>query len=287
MLGIIGGTGLYQLDGMGAVTRKAVDTPYGPPSSEITLGEVNSARLAFLPRHGEHHSLLPSEVNYRANIYALKSIGVTEIISVTAVGSLIADMAPGDLALVNQYIDFTRGRRSASFFGDGLVAHISSAEPICPRLSERIFRRATDSAMGGVALHRGAVYGCVEGPRLGTRAESFMLKNAGCTLVGMTGVPEAFLAREAQICYASIAVVTDYDSWLEDPLEHVSLEKVLALYRKRLDTVKKLLLASLEGADGGSAMRECGCRSALREAVLTPTEKLSPSRRAQLEMLRA
>lgn len=238
MLGVIGGTGLYRMEALTEVQKVTVDTPFGKPSAEITLGSYEGQRVAFLPRHGLHHELLPSEINYRANIWALKSLGVKRAVSVSAVGSLEASIRPGDLALPSQYIDWTSGQRRSTFFGEGLVAHISTAEPTCAKLTNMIQQAAAETQ---VTLHTGKTYGCIEGPRLGTRAESFMLKNNGCHLVGMTNVPEVFLAKEAQMAYCTLAVVTDYDCWLEDPNEHVSVDKVMALYMGSIEKVQKIL----------------------------------------------
>lgn len=282
MIGIIGGTGLYQLEGLSDIESLAVDTPFGEPSAPVTIGSLNGQRVAFLPRHGLHHQILPSEINFRANIWALKQVGVRKVFSVSAVGSLAEEIAPGHLAIPHQYIDFTRGRRVPTFFGNGIVGHISSAEPACASLV---------SAVGRVAeslkekIHLKKTYACVEGPRLGTRAESHFLRKAGCDLVGMTAVPEVFLAREAQLCYCTISVVTDYDCWLDDPNQHVSVEQVIALYQATIGRVKGLLSGILGSAREISST--CPCRSALKGALLTSEEILSPSQRQFLSVLRA
>jgi len=238
MLGVIGGTGLYKMEALQSIQKKLVETPFGKPSAEIVLGDYEGNKIAFLPRHGNHHELLPSEINYRANVWALKSLGVKRIVSVSAVGSLQAEIRPGELAIPSQYVDWTSGRRASTFFGDGIVAHISSAEPTCSSLTQVILESARALK---IPIHSGKTYVCVEGPRLGTRAESFFLKNNGGHLVGMTNVPEVFLCREAQISYCTLAVVTDYDCWMEDPEQHVSVDKVMALYMKSIDTVQSLL----------------------------------------------
>jgi 5'-methylthioadenosine phosphorylase len=203
MLGIIGGTGLYKIDGLSKISTRTVHTPFGSPSADTVIGELDGQRIAFLPRHGLHHQILPSEINFRANIWALKSVGVRKIISVSAVGSLRKEIRPGDLAILAQYFDWTHGTRIGTFFGDGLVAHVSTARPACPALMTRI---AQTAAKNGMQIHMGKTYGCVQGPRLGTMAESHFLRSAGCDLVGMTNIPEAFLAREAQLCYSTIAI---------------------------------------------------------------------------------
>ncbi len=280
MIGIIGGTGLYKMDGINNVLSRSIDTPFGAPSAEISIGDLAGKKIAFLPRHGSDHQILPSEINYRANIWALKSVGVRQIISVSAVGSLREEVCPGDLAMPSQYFDWTRGRRIGSFFGQGLVAHVSTAQPSCPTLSKLI---QECSGQADIPIHGSKTYACVEGPRLGTRAESLFLRQAGCDLVGMTNVPEVFLAREAQICYCTIAVATDYDCWLDDPSQHVSVEKVIELYGKNIGRVQALLKKVVESE---SSHTECSCRSALKFAVMTNESVLSQEQRQILAFLK-
>lgn len=276
MLGIIGGTGLYKMEGLQVTETREVETPFGKPSAPLVLGKLETQPVAFLPRHGNHHELLPSEIGFRANIWALKAVGVRRVISVSAVGSLVQEIAPGDLAIPNQYFDWTKGKRAASFFGEGLSAHISTAEPVCPRLAAGMFRAAQRA---DVKTHTGMTYACVEGPRLGTRAESFFLRGAGCHLVGMTNIPEAFLAREAQLCYCTVAIATDYDCWMDDPAQHVSTEKVLELYAKTLGHVKTALRNFLRepGTDGTA----CRCREALKGALITDESGI-PRKQAEI-----
>lgn len=280
MIGIIGGTGLYKIDGINNVLSRAIDTPFGAASAEIIIGEIAGKKIAFLPRHGSNHQILPSEINYRANIWALKSVGVRQIISVSAVGSLREEVRPGDLAMPSQYFDWTRGRRIGSFFGQGLVAHVSTAQPSCPTLSKLV---QDCSGQADIPIHGSKTYACVEGPRLGTKAESLFLRQAGCDLVGMTNVPEVFLAREAQICYCTIAVATDYDCWLDDPSQHVSVEKVIELYGKNIGRVQALLKKVVECE---SSHTECCCRSALKFAVMTNESVLSQEQRQILAFLK-
>ena len=280
MIGIIGGTGLYKIDGISDVSSRNIDTPFGAPSAEILTGELAGKKVAFLPRHGSDHQILPSEINYRANIWALKSVGVRRIISVSAVGSLREEVHPGDLAIPSQYFDWTRGRRIGSFFGQGLVAHVSTAQPSCTTLSKII---QNCSRQADVSIHSSKTYACVEGPRLGTRAESLFLRQAGCDLVGMTNVPEVFLAREAQICYCTIAVATDYDCWLDDPSQHASVEKVIELYGKNIGRVQTLLKKVVEQEDNSS---ECSCHSALKFAVMTKESVLTQEQRQILAFLK-
>jgi 5'-methylthioadenosine phosphorylase len=268
MLAIIGGTGFYQIDGLEIKSEHAVDTPFGNPSAPIVRAVFNGRDLLFIPRHGRSHQYLPHEINYRANILALKKTGATRIISVSATGSLQEAIHPGELVIPSQYLDWTRGRRQGSFFGDGLAAHISTAEPVCSRLTQWI---ADHAQTMNLPLHTGKTYACVEGPRLGTKAESRFLRLAGCDLVGMTNVPEAFLAKEAQMCYAAICIITDYDCWKEDPSHHASLASVLARYAESIQKVQALLHAVL-GADLPPAHPDC--RTSLKDAVITADDQI-------------
>lgn len=283
MLALIGGSGIYDLPGIGSGEETTVETPYGAPSAPFRIGTTSRDQpVVFLARHGTSHEFLPHEVNYRANIWALKSLGVTRIIGISAVGSLRQELKPGDLCLPDQYFDFVKGPRDKSFFGGGLAAHVSTAEPTCPLLSTALTEAGKKI---GIDVQGGVTYGCVDGPRLGTRAESFFLKNAaGCDLVGMTNVPEAFLAREAQICYSTIAVVTDYDCWLDDPAQHVTVEQVISRYGASLEKAKRLLAAFMDNDSGHG--QDCGCRHALQSAVMTPEAALGADNKALLELLR-
>lgn len=278
-IGIIGGTGLYRMDGLEVNETRELDTPFGQPSSPVMLGRLGGKPVAFLARHGLRHHLLPSEINFRANIWALKSVGVRTVIGVSAVGSLREEIRPGDLALPAQYLDFTKGRRAGSFFGQGVVAHVSTAHPTCATTSALLARSAAALDM---PLHRDKTYACVEGPRLGTRAESLWLRAAGADLVGMTNVPEAFLALEAQLGYCTVAVATDYDCWLEDPAQHVSLEQVMRQFHDSLTRVQRLIARAVgEYHDD----EERPCRQALRAAVITPRDALTEAQRAILDFL--
>ena len=279
MIGIIGGTGLYRMDGLEVTETREVDTPFGRPSSPVMLGRLGGRPVGFLARHGLRHDLLPSEINFRANIWALKSVGARTLIGVSAVGSLREEIRPGDLALPSQYLDFTKGLRAASFFGNGLVAHVSTAHPTCAHTAALIARVA-DSI--GQPIHRDKTYACVEGPRLGTRAESFWLRGAGADLVGMTNVPEAFLALEAQVGYCVITVATDYDCWLDDPSQHVSAEQVIGQFKESLGRVQKLIAkAAVEYEEDESRP----CRQALKSAMLTPRDPLTAGQKELLDFL--
>ena len=280
MLAIIGGTGIYQIEGLEVTQEHKVDTPFGAPSAAIRQGTYLGKELFFLPRHGDNHQLIPSEINYRANIWALKSLGVTQIVGLSAVGSLQQEIEPGDLAIPAQYFDFIKGNREKTFFGNGLVAHVSTAQPSCSALADAIGAAASKL---NIRLHQNKTYACVDGPRLGTRAESLFLKNAaGCDLVGMTNVPEAFLAREAQICYCTIGITTDYDCWQDDPSQHVSVEQVISRYGQSLEQAKHVLKRFIAES---KQTEDCECRSALKTAVLTPKELLSPEAEELLEVL--
>lgn len=280
MLAIIGGTGLYELDGMQVQQRLDEDTPFGRPSGAIVRGLLGGRELLFLARHGSGHRLLPHEVNYRANLYALKRAGATQILGFSAVGSLVQEIAPGDLAMPTQYFDWTRGGRARSFFGEGVAAHVSTAEPVSRNLVDWV---AAMAAQKGIRLHRDVTYACVEGPRLGTRAESLFMRQVGCQLVGMTNVPEVFLAREAQICYATVCIATDYDCWMDDPAMHVSVGAILATYRESLARARTLLDALLAAP---LPAEEPAIRGALRHAMLTTDEALNDAQREWLAVLR-
>ncbi len=280
MLAIIGGTGLYDLAGMETLERIDAETPFGTPSGTVLRGHVGGGSpVLFLARHGAGHRLLPHEVNYRANIFALKRAGATLVLGVSAVGSLAEHIAPGDLAMPEQYVDWTRGGRAGTFFGGGVAAHVSTANPVSAALVDA----ASASAQAlGITLHRGLTYACVEGPRLGTRAESHLLRQVGCHLVGMTNVPEVFLAREAQMAYATVGIVTDYDCWMDDPARHVSVDGIFELYGRSLVKARALLDHLLAQAP---VTPEPAIRSALAGAVLTPAEAVTPSQRSWLDVL--
>lgn len=279
ILSIIGGTGLYQLDSLQNIKEHNVHTPFGEPSAKIIEGDVKGQRVLFLPRHGNKHQFLPHEVNYRANIWALKFLGAQTILSVSATGSLREDYKPGDLALVSQYFDHTRGKRSSSFFGEGVTGHMMSAKPTCPALKADIIEAAKD-----VNIHKDAVYACVEGPRLGTQAESFFLKNAvKADVVGMTNVPEVFLAREAQMGYVTLAIVTDYDCWMEDESKHADIEEIFKTYGQSIGKVKNIIENI---CTNGITQTPDWIRTAIKYSILTPDEALSEKQKEWLSVLR-
>ncbi|MFZ1891487.1 MAG: S-methyl-5'-thioadenosine phosphorylase [Formosimonas sp.] len=281
MLAIIGGTGIYKIDGLDVIDELTVETPFGDPSAPIVVAKYLNKELLFLPRHGTQHQLLPHEINYRANIFALKKLGAKQVLGFSATGSLREDIHPGEFAIPAQYFDFIKGNREKTFFGEGVSAHISTAEPTCPDLTQWVARQAKEM---GITLHTGKTYACVDGPRLGTKAESHFLRMAGCDLVGMTNVPEVFLAREAQMNYATIGMVTDYDCWMEDPQHHVSVSTVISRYGESLQKAQQLLLALLatELPPINAASRE-----SLTGAVLTPEAAIPESKRELLKVLKA
>jgi 5'-methylthioadenosine phosphorylase len=273
MIGIIGGTGLYQMDELQVTGVREVTTPFGPPSSPVVLGMLQGRNVAFLARHGLHHDLLPGEINYRGNIWALKSVGVRTILGVSAVGSLREEIRPGDLVLPNQFLDFTKGLRASTFFGRGLVAHVSMANPTCGSTVALVAKAARALEL---SIHEEKTHAVIEGPRFGTRAESNFLRNSDADLVGMTTVPEVFLAVEAQLGYCMIGVATDYDCWLDDPKAHVSAMEVTKLFRGNLERVQQLL-AHVVADYQDDETRDC--RRSLDGAIITPRERMTPEQR--------
>lgn len=274
---IIGGSGLYQMDGLSGVKEVSPDTPYGRPSDAILLGELSGVPVAFLPRHGLGHRISPTELPVRANIYALKTLGVERVISVSAVGSLKEEVHPLDLVVPDQLIDRTR-QRASTFFGDGLVAHISFADPFCLDLSTAL---ADTAAEVGATVHRGGTYVVMEGPAFSTRAESLLYRSWGASVIGMTALPEAKLAREAEMCYAILACATDYDCWHETE-EAVSVEMVIANLSKNVATSKEILRRLLTNLN---PERTCACASALKSAMITDRSAISQATRKRLAPL--
>lgn len=266
-IGIIGGSGLYEMEGLGNIDEVHVETPFGAPSDAIITGTLGDARLAFLPRHGRGHRILPSEINFRANLYALKKLGCEWVISVSAVGSMKEHIAPGDVVIVDQFIDRTK-QRPSTFFGDGCVGHISFADPICSHLAAHLADAAEST--GRVKVHRGGTYICIEGPQFSTRAESFLYRSWGVDVIGMTNVPEAKLAREAELCYATLALPTDYDCWHEEE-EAVSVEAVIETLKKNVEKAKEILKATIARIP---KERTCACKDVLRYAVMTDPQKI-------------
>ena len=278
-IGIIGGSGLYQLDSLQNPEWVSVTSPWGTPSDQILTGVLDGVPMAFLPRHGRGHVHAPSDVPYRANIDALKRLGVTDVISVSACGSFREEMAPGDFVIVDQFIDRTRGRAS-SFFGSGCVAHVSLAHPTCPRLSAAC---ADAARAAGVTVHEGGTYLAMEGPQFSTLAESRMYREVwGCDVIGMTNMPEAKLAREAELCYASVAMVTDYDCWHPDH-DQVDVAQVIATLGGNAAHARALVagLPSRLGAERAPCPH--GCDRALEHAIMTSPDKRDPDLVARLD----
>lgn len=279
MLAIIGGTGLYNLPDLVVEETIDTDTPFGQPSGAVLKGRYHDNAVLFLARHGKGHRLLPHEVNYRANIFALKRAGATQLLGFSAVGSLREAFEPGDLVMPSQYFDWTRGRREHTFFGNGIATHVSTAHPVSSALVNAV--QAAGQRIGQT-VKQGATYACIEGPRLGTQAESRFLRQSGCDLVGMTNVPEVFLAREAQIAYATVGMVTDYDCWLDDPALHVSATGIFELYGQTLAKAARVLDALLQAP---LPQPEPEIRQALSKAMLTPYAGLSETQREWMDVL--
>ncbi len=271
VIGIIGGSGVYDIEGLTNKRWERIDSPFGAPSDELLLGELNGQPMVFLPRHGRGHKIPPSDINFRANIDALKRAGVTEVISVSAVGSLREHLRPGMFVIVDQFIDRTFAR-DKSFFGTGLVAHVSMAHPVCHRLGDHIEAAAREA---GIEVARGGTYLVMEGPQFSSLAESELYRSWNCDVIGMTNMPEAKLAREAELCYATVAMVTDFDCWHpnHDDVTVDAIVKVLLANADNARTMVKTLAPRLQ-ADAGAAT--CGCRTALEHALITPPEARDP-----------
>ncbi len=276
-IGIIGGSGLYEMGGMTKIEDVKVSTPFGEPSDAVVLGNLGGVNVAFIPRHSQGHRISPSELPSKANIYALKSLGVERIISVNAVGSLKEEIEPLDIVIPDQLIDRTKGRAS-TFFTDGIVGHISFAEPFCPVLSQVSFEASTKV---GAKVHRGGTCLVMEGPQLSTKAESQLYRSWGADVIGMTALPEAKLAREAEICYVALALVTDYDCW-HPTYESVTTDMILTNLRKGIDSVQRILTLLLPSIP---EQQDCACAGALRHAIATETKYISEEKRKELELL--
>jgi 5'-methylthioadenosine phosphorylase len=271
VVGVIGGSGLYDIEGLADVRHERVETPFGPPSDEFVIGTLEGQKIVFLPRHGRGHTLSPSALNFRANIDAMKRLGVTEIISLSAVGSLREDLIPGDFVIVDQFIDHTFAREK-SFFEEGCVAHVSMAEPICGRLGNKIESAATDA---GIAMKRGGTYLVMEGPQFSTRAESMLYRQWGCDVIGMTNMPEAKLAREAEMCYATVAMVTDFDCWYDDH-DAVSVDAVIKVLVANADKARTLVRTVTPSLTDRKTACEAGCHTALDTALITAPDARDP-----------
>ncbi|HKH48135.1 MAG TPA: S-methyl-5'-thioadenosine phosphorylase [Thermoanaerobaculia bacterium] len=273
-IGVIGGSGLYAMEGLQVIEERRIETPFGDPSEAYVIGELEGRRIAFLPRHGRGHRLLPSELNYRANIFGLKLLGVEQIVSVSAVGSMKIEYKPTDIVVPDQFFDRTRGRAN-TFFGDGLVAHVSLAKPICPRLVDP-FCDAARAA--GATVHRGGTYLNMEGPQFSTRAESEVYRSWGIDIIGMTNLTEARLAREAEICYASLSMVTDYDCWHESDVTGQEVMAVISQNVKMAQEVVRQLVRTLPERPAG-----CLCARALAESLITERALIPATTKKKLQ----
>ena len=278
-VGVIGGSGLYEIEGMSDLEEVSPETPFGKPSDTIMVGTLSGVRVAFLPRHGRGHRISPSELPARANVWAMKALGVTHLISISAVGSLREGFAPRDIVIPSQLIDRTRGIRPATFFGEGLVAHISFAEPYCPELRHIAYQAAVEV---GARTHNGGTLVVMEGPAFSTKAESRFHRQIGGDLIGMTALPEAKLAREAEICYCTVACVTDYDCWHESE-ESVTVEMIVANLQANVGTAKGIVKAALPRI--AALKRDCECAHALATAILTRPEAIPAAKKERLALL--
>jgi 5'-methylthioadenosine phosphorylase len=277
ILGVIGGTGLSGIEGLEGAEKQELDTPFGKPSGAYLCGTLYGTRVVFLPRHGAGHVLMPSEVNYRANIHGFRQLGVRYVLSVSAVGSLKEDIPPGDMVLPTQFIDRTRGR-AGTFFGGGAVAHVQFGDPVCPRMVAAV---ASVLKEQGVRFHAGCTYVAMEGPVFSTRAESELYRSWGAHVIGMTSIPEAKLAREAEICYATLALSTDYDCWHQTE-DEVSVEAVVQLIARNISTAKQIIAGLCRQFP---PLGFCKCQQALEGALLTPVDMIPAETQKRLGML--
>jgi 5'-methylthioadenosine phosphorylase len=279
-IGIIGGSGVYDIAGLENKRWEKVESPFGAPSDELLFGELNGVKLAFLPRHGRGHKIPPSEINFRANIDVLKRVGVSDVISVSAVGSLREHLTPGTFVIVDQFIDRTFAREK-SFFGTGLVAHVSMAHPVCKRLGNHIEHAAKEA---GINALRGGTYLVMEGPQFSSLAESELYRSWGCDVIGMTNMPEAKLAREAELCYATVAMVTDFDCWHPNH-DDVTVDQIIKVLLANADKAKTLVKHVVPHVGNDAKACECGCRSALQYALITAPEARDVSMKKKLQAI--
>jgi 5'-methylthioadenosine phosphorylase len=277
-IGVIGGSGLYEIEGLTDLQEVTLDTPFGAPSDNYVTGVLEGVKLVFLPRHGKGHRYLPSEVPYRANIYGMKQLGVQRIISVSAVGSMKEEIAPGHIVIPDQFFDRTQGKRASTFFGDGVVGHVQFADPVCRNLSAVL---ADSARKVGAVVHQGGTYICIEGPNFSTRAESNIYRSWGVDIIGMTNIPEARLAREAEICYATVALATDYDCWHEAH-DDVSIDAILEIIRQNVATARNIIKQAVQVLKQPPV---CGCGEALKYAVITDPARIPAQTRTNLDLL--
>ena len=276
-IGVIGGSGLYEIEGVTQIERVKLSTPYGEPSDEYVVGRLGDAQVVFLPRHGRGHRILPHEINFRANVWGMKKLGVEWILSVSAVGSMKEEIRPGDIVIADQFIDRTKARVS-SFFGDGVAGHVGFGDPICSDLAAHVYAAAKRA---GARVHQGGTYVVIDGPMFSTRAESNVYRSWGASVIGMTNLPEAKLAREAEICYSTIALSTDYDCWHETEAD-VTVEAVMEIIRQNVSLAKQIVKGSVERIPEA---RSCGCRSAAANAVMTAPDAIPPAARERLGII--
>ncbi len=277
LIGIIGGSGLYDIPGLKNVENIAMDTPFGKQSDDYIQGELSGRRVVFLPRHGKGHKITPSELNFRANIYGFKKLGAGCIISVSAVGSLRQEIKPLDICIPDQFIDRTKDR-ACTFFGEGAVAHIGFADPLCNNLSAILYHAGRDV---GACIHNGGTYLCMEGPQFSTRAESMLYRRWGADIIGMTNLTEAKLAREAEICYSTIALATDYDVWHEEE-EDVTTETIIQNLLKNVETAKKIISEAIKNIP---EKIDCACRQALKDSIITAPDAIPEDTKQKLDLI--
>ena len=276
-VGVIGGSGLYNIEGLTDVESVSVETPWGNPSDELVVGKLGDTKMVFLPRHGRGHKIMPTEINFRANIYAMKKMGVEWIISVSAVGSMKEHIAPGQVVIPSQFYDHTKTRAS-TFFGNGIVAHVSMADPVCNLLSDELYDVCINL---GATVHKGGTYLCMEGPQFSSRAESNIYRSWGVDVIGMTNATEAKLAREAEICYASLSMATDYDCWHEGH-DDVTVEDLIETLNNNVDLAKGIIKRVIPEI---SETRECPCCNALQNAIITPADVITQETKDRLGIL--
>jgi 5'-methylthioadenosine phosphorylase len=275
ILGVIGGSGFYQMPGLERVEQVEIDTPFGKPSDPYYRGRLGDLEVVFLARHGRGHRIMPSELNYRANLFGMKQLGVDQLISVSTAGSMREEIKPGDLVVPNQFLDRTH-KRPATFFGDGIVAHVSLADPVCPLLSRDL---AAAARAAGATIHEGGTYLCIEGPQFSSRAESNLFRSWGVDVISMTAMQEARLAREAEFCYATLVLVTDYDCWHQS-VKAVDIGEILRVMRANVELAQKAVANVARKIAGRD--RNCGCGNSLKDAIITDRSVIPPKRIAEL-----
>ncbi|MDF1729409.1 MAG: S-methyl-5'-thioadenosine phosphorylase [Sulfitobacter sp.] len=276
-IGVLGGSGLYEIDGLQDVQEVGLATPFGAPSDVFVTGTLNGVELVFLPRHGRGHKLTPSEINYRANIWGMKSLGVTHVVAISAVGSMREDIVPGDFVLIDQFIDRTRHRKD-TFFGEGVVAHVMFGDPICEGVRGALLEA---TKKGDVKVHDGGTYLCMEGPQFSTRAESKLYRTWGVDVIGMTNLTEAKLAREAELCYATLAMATDYDCWHEGH-DEVTVDAIVAIMKSNVEHAREVIRAMVSEI---AKLSDCHHRDALANALLTDPSTIGEDTRIRMELL--